>query len=193
MNDKDFAYSIGLTHNRENLVASSLARYLNCSLKYNEDPDKLFYWDYILYSVDEGWAAKCEQQEDFYTTSLDGTLCLELYINNRNKKKKKQGKLLYSKAKKLIIILTKAKKVLIFSFKTIKDLILRMESAGTLEIHNGVDDPTWKERHDTLPTACAIVSIQECILHDPSSRVYTFSDLNLPDFYEKQFNPKNHD
>ena len=101
MNDKDFAYSIELTHNRENLVASSLARYLNCSLKYNEDPKKLLYWDYILYSVDEGWAAKCEQQEDFYTTSLDGTLCLELYIHGSNKRKRNRVNYYTAKLKNL--------------------------------------------------------------------------------------------
>ena len=184
METKAFNYSISLTHSRESLVGSALARLHNASIKFNEDPDKLKYWDYILYSIDEGWAAKCEQQEDYISKSLDGTLCVELYSYiNKNNNKKRQGKLLYSKAKKLIIILNKPKKVLIFDFKTIKNLILKLEQSGQLQIHDGAKDPNWKAKHDTAPTICAIVPIQECLLHDATARVIDFKDLNLPEFY----------
>jgi hypothetical protein len=190
METKAFNYSISLTHSRESLVGSALARLHNASIKFNEDPEKLKYWDYILYSIDEGWTAKCEQQEDYISKSLDDTLCVELYTHHNDKKR--QGKLLYSKAKKLIIILNKPKKVLIFDFKTIKNLILRMEQSGELQLHDGAKDPKWKEKHDTAPTICAIVPIQECLLHDATARVIDFKDLNLPEFYEEKLNPKNY-
>jgi hypothetical protein len=191
MQTKNFIHSISLTHTRESLVGSALARYHDASIKFNEDPEKLKYWDYILYSIDDGWAAKCEQQEDYISQSLDDTLCLELYTHSHNDTTK-QGKLLYSKAKKLIIILNKPKKVLIFDFKTIKNLIFRLEQSGDLKLHDGRQDPKWKEKHDTAPTICAIVPIQECLLHDASARVIDFKDLNLPEFYEEKLNPKNY-
>ena len=190
MQTKNFIHSIALTHSRESLVGSALARLHNASIKFNEDPDKLKYWDYILYSIDQGFAAKCEQQEDYISKGLDDTLCVELYTHHNDKRR--QGKLLYSKAKKLIIILNKPKKVLIFDFKTIKNLILRMEQSGELQLHDGAQDANWKMKHDTLPTICAIVPIQECLLHDATARVIDFKDLNLPDFYEEKLNPKNY-
>ena len=70
---------------RESLVGSALARLHNASIKFNEDPEKLKYWDYILYSIDEGWAAKCEQQEIIYLKAYM-ILCALNFTHHNDKK-----------------------------------------------------------------------------------------------------------
>ena len=78
--EKAFQENITLTNIRENLVASALARKGGCSLIFNEDPASRADYDYCLYKPQTGFAVRIDQQEDYFTTSMDGTLLMELNL-----------------------------------------------------------------------------------------------------------------
>jgi hypothetical protein len=122
---------------------------------------------------------------------MDGTLIMELYTLQPDGTKK-AGKLNYSKADKILFIINKIKKCLLIDLKVIKNYIIKKELSGDLKILE--PDTGWAERNDTLPAQCAILPIADLLLEDQSSKVYNFSELNLPENYDEyQFNRYNND
>jgi hypothetical protein len=191
MQEEAFKQTIILTSIRENLVASALARKGGCSLIFNEDPASRADYDYCLYKPETGFACRIDQQEDYFTTTMDGTLLMELYTLQKDGSKK-AGKLNYSKADKILFIINKIKKCLLIDLKVIKNYIIKKELSGDLKILE--PDTGWAERNDTLPAQCAILPIADLLLEDQSSKVYNFSELNLPENYDEyQFNRYNND
>ena len=182
MEEKAFQETITLTTIRENLVASTLARKGGCSLIFNEDPDSRAGYDYCLYKPETGFACRIDQQEDYFTTTMDGTLLMELYTLQKDGTKK-AGKLNYSKADKILFVINKIKKVILIDLKVIKNYIIKKEFAGDLKILD--PDESWVKRNDTLPAQCAILPIADLLLEDPANKVYNFSELNLPKNYDQ--------
>lgn len=191
METKAFNESIKLAKNRESIISSALARYFNASLCFIQDDERRSNYDFCLYSPLDGWASKVEMQDDYYAKDIDSTLCIELHTLDA--KKKKLGKLYYTKADKLLFVFNKFKKVLLLDVKILKNLIINLEENGLLKLHQPEDFQAWKSRHDSLPTSCAIIPIQECILADPKACVISFEKLNITDLYENlQFRRQNY-
>ena len=191
MEEKAFQETITLTTIRENLVASALARKGGCSLIFNEDPASRADYDYCLYKPQTGFAVRIDQQEDYFTTSMDGTLLMELYTLQKDGSKK-TGKLNYTKADKILFVINKIKKIILIDLKVIKNYIIKKEFAGDLKILD--PDESWVKRNDTLPAQCAILPIQDLLLEDPTNKVYNFHELNLPKNYDEyQFTRHDHD
>jgi len=194
MDTMAFNQSIQLTHMRENLIGSALARYFNSSIHFIEDNERRSEYDFSLYNPIKGWAFKFEAQDDYYTESMNGTLCIELF-RYISQEKKKEAKLFYTKADKLVFILNRLKKLIIVDVKILKKLVADLESSRQLLINDPEDHEAWRDKHDTNPTACALVPIEEVLLADPKARVFDFDDLNLkPELYDQlRFRKENHD
>ena len=191
MQKEAFKETITLTTIRENLVASALARKGGCSLIFNQDPASRADYDYCLYKPQTGFAVRIDQQEDYFTTSMDGTLLMELYTLQTDGSKK-TGKLNYSKADKILFVINKIKKVILIDLKVIKNYIIKKELSGDLKILE--PDAGWVQRNDTSPAQCAILPIQDLLLEDPTNKVYNFDELNLPKNYDQyQFSRYNYD
>jgi len=185
MNTLDFNQSIILTKCREAIIASALSRYWGCSLCFVGDDERRQDYDFCLYSADQGWASKIEMQDDYYVKSMDQSLCVELF--RFTKDGKKDGKLYYTKADKLLFIINKLKKVILLDIKVIKNFIIYLEENSLLEITEPKDHDAWIAKHDTRPTRCALLPIQETLLADPKSRVINFADLDIPSNHYDQF------
>ena len=183
MQTLDFKRSVHLAHNREALIGSALARHFDSSLCFVEDSEKRRDYDFCLYSSRNGWASKIEMQDDYYITSMDQTLCVELFT--MTKEGKKQGKLYYTKADKLLFIINNLKKIILLDVKVIKDFIILLEETGQLNLYEPKDHQAWHDRHDTMPTSCALLPIQECLLQDPKSCVLSFEQLSISKHYDK--------
>jgi hypothetical protein len=56
MDTMAFNQSIQLTHMRENLIGSALARYFNSSIHFIEDNERRSEYDFSLYNPIKGWA-----------------------------------------------------------------------------------------------------------------------------------------
>lgn len=189
METMDFKHSIMLTQTREAIIASSLARYYNCSLCFVQDDERRADYDFCLYSSTSGWASKVEMQDDYFITSMDQTLCLELFTFTKNGKKK--GKLNYTKANKLLFIINNLKKVILLDVKVLKDFVIHLEENGLLDVYEPSDHKAWIAKHDTMPTSCALLPIKETLLADPKSCVISFDELNIPNHYDQlQLNRK---
>tara|TARA_Y100000588_G_scaffold65186_1_gene65021 strand:- start:874 stop:1434 length:561 start_codon:yes stop_codon:yes gene_type:complete len=183
VNDQAFKNSTALTAQREGIMGAALARHFGCSLIFNEDPKRRQLYDYALFSPERGFALTCEHQDEYFTTTMAGQLCLELYTLAKNHKKK--GKLLYTTANRLIYVINNIKKVLIIDLSILKKMVVDLEAAGQLETYTPEDHDAWKEKHDTLPTTCALVPIEEVLIQAPQTSVITFEELNIPTSYEK--------
>jgi len=166
-------------------MGSALARHYNCNLCFNQDPDQRAYYDYVLYDLEKGWLKTIEQTDDYFTKDLEGTLCLELFTFNNGKTK--QGKLNYSRANKFLFVLNQAKQIIILDRVILKNFVVRSEESCTLLTTTPDDLEEWKKKHDTLPTTCALLPIQECLHQDPNGRVIPFSELQLHHYEKLQF------
>jgi len=168
-------------HFREQIVASALARKFKANLCFNESKE-LDKWDYVLYNIDEAWATSCEQQQDNVCSSKDGKLCFELYTYNANGTKR-LGKLNYTKAKLIIYIIPKLNLLLSLETKRIRELVALHESNGVLETYTPSNFKKWKQKHDTMPTECALLPYDQVVLAAQRS-VFTFNELNInPDIF----------
>ena len=186
MQTMDFKKSVELAHNREALIGSALARHFNSSICFIEDSEKRRDYDFCLYSSRNGWASKIEMQDDYYITSMDQTLCVELFsYTKKDSKQKIHGKLYYTKADKLLFVLNNLKKIILLDVKVIKDFIILLEETGQLILYEPKDHKAWHDRHDTMPTSCALLPIQECLLQDPKSCVLSFEQLSISKHYDK--------
>ncbi len=179
-----FNKSIHFTSLRENEMGSSLARYFDCCIHFNTQAERRAYYDYCLYNIEKGWLKSCEQTDDYFTDSMDGYLCLELYtIKNDNSKK--LGKINYTKADKFIYVINNLKKVIIIDVFVLKNFIARLEASDSLKTIRPDDHQEWKDKHDTLPTICALLPIEETLLQDPKSRVIPFNELTISNYYDR--------
>ena len=177
MENMAFKKSIQLTTHRENMMGSSLARFFDCNLCFNDDVEQRAFFDYTLYDIKKGWLKTIEQTDDYFTESLEGRLCLELYT--LDKTNKRLGKLHYSRADKFLFVLNKAKQIIILDRIILKNFIARLADTGDLLTTTPDDHQAWKAKHDTLPTTCALLPIDECLHQDPKSRVINFTELQL--------------
>ena len=192
MNTMDFKRSIQLTETREAIMGSALARYFNSSLCYVDESERRREYDYSLYSSRIGWLYRIEQQDDYFIRDMDSTLCIELFTFTRDGRK--DGKLYYTKADKICYVLNNLKKIILLDVKILKQFIINLEHENLLQVFEPSDHEEWRSRHDSCPTASAILPIQETLLQDPKSRVISFEELNIPSHYEQlQFTRNNND
>lgn len=178
-----FKQTIKTSSLREQIMGASLARYFDCDLHLNNDPQKLKHWDYVLYSVSKGWLKTCEQQDDYFISSDQDTLCFEL-LTHIDKETSKEGKLNYTKSDRLIYIINKLELALLLSVSKIRQLCVAYEDAGILQTTTPRDFDEWQKKHDSLPTTCALLPMQEVLLNDPKARVISFHELNIPNNYQ---------
>ena len=178
-----FKKTIKASSLREQIVASSLARFFDCDLHFNNDPKRLHYWDYTLYSINKGWLKTFEQQDDYFLSNHQQTLCFEL-LTHIDKETTKQGKLNYTKSEKLVYVLNNLEEVLLLSVEKIRQLCVAYEETGILETTTPKNFDEWYAKHDSLPTTCALLPMQEVLLNDPKSSVITFNELNIPNNYQ---------
>jgi hypothetical protein len=183
MENTAFHQSIKKTSVREQILGSALARHFDCSLQFNNNPNKLQFWDYTLYSIEQGWLKTMEQCDDYYAKNDTDNLCFELFTHIDNKNIK-QGKLNYTKAKRFVYVLNNLSLVLLLSVDKIRQLCVTYESAGILETTTPNDFQQWRKDKDTLPTTCALLPMQEVLLNDPKSRVLNFHDISISNHYQ---------
>lgn len=179
----DFNRSIQLAETREAIIGSALGRYYNASICFISGQERLKEYDFCLYSANKGWAQKIEMQDDYYVTNMDQNLCFELYTHQKNGTK--DGKIYYTKATKICYVLNNLKKILLLDVKTLKEFIISLEHQNLLNVYQPADHEAWIAKHDTAPTASALLPIKETLLQDRTSRVLTFEQLNIPANYDQ--------
>ena len=192
MQTEDFKRSIQLAETRESIMGSALARHYKASLCFVDDSERRREYDYSLYSSQIGYLYRIEQQDDYFITDMDSTLCIELFTFTKDGRK--NGTLYYTKADKLCYVLNNLKKVILLDVKVLKQFIISLEHENLLQVFEPTDHDQWKQQHNTNPTSCAILPIRETLLHDPKSRVLSFQELNIPSNYgQLQFKRNNND
>ena len=67
----------------------------------------------------------------------------------------------------------------------LKIFIARLEASDSLKTIRPDDHQEWKDKHDTLPTICALLPIEETLLQDPKSRVIPFNELTISNYYDR--------
>lgn len=184
MLDEDFKTSIQFAQTREAIISSALARFYEADLRFVSQKNCKDY-DVCLYSSASGWASRLELQDDYYISSMDQNLLIELYTIDKDNLKH-ESKLFYSKADKLVYIINKLKKILLIDFKVLKDFVIKLDHLGQLQTYEPNDHQAWIAKHDSRPTVSALIPIEEILLQDPKSRVISFTDLNInPITYEQ--------
>ena len=177
MEDIAFKQSMIKTQQREALVGSALARYFDCSIRFNESED-LRKYDYILYSSEKGYCFRCEQQDDKVCKSTNGTLYFEQCTFNKDGTTK-DGKLIYTKAQKFVYILNNLNQILILDVKLIRNLVSVYQNAGVLETTMPGDFEAWIKKHDTLPTQGVLLPYEDILLNDPKAKIFTYDQLSI--------------
>jgi len=81
-------------------------------------------------------------------------------------------------------VLNNLEEVLLLSVEKIRQLCVAYEETGILETTTPKNFDEWYAKHDSLPTTCALLPMQEVLLNDPKSRVITFHELNIPNNYQ---------
>jgi len=186
MNTDTFRKSISLTSARENYIASAVARKFSASLCFNTSSD-LQKWDFVLYSIDDAWATSVEMQDDYFMQSEEDSLCIELltHIDLSNPSITKAGKLNYTKAKRLLYVINNMNLILSLKVSKLRQLVAVLESVGELQTYTPHDFDAWRATHDTNPTTCALLPMQDVLLNDPNASVFTFDELQIPHNYKQ--------
>ena len=183
MENNAFKKTIKNANLREQTLGSALARYYDCSLHFNNNPQKLHYWDYTLYSIEQGWLKTMEQGDDYFASKDSDNLLFELttHIDEQNTK---QGKINYTKAEKFVYVLNNMEMILLLSVEKIRQLCVIYEDAGILKTTTPNDFKQWRKDKDTLPTTCALLPMQEVLLNDPKATTLTFNELGITQHYQ---------
>jgi hypothetical protein len=178
-----FQHTIKMASIREQTMGSALARFYDCSLHFNNTPNKLHYWDYTLFSIENGWLKTMEQQEDNYAKSEDDNLCFEV-LTHLDQENTKQGKLNYTKAKRFVYVLNNLSLVLLLSVERVRQLCVNYEDAGILQTTTPKDFQKWRKEKDTLPTTCCLLPMQEVLLNDPKAKALSFNEIGITNNYQ---------
>lgn len=176
MESKAFYKSIKKHNLKENYIGSALARKYKANLHFNTS-ENLSKWDYLLYSLEDGWACSIEQKEDNVCSSKEDNLCFELFTFNQDGSKR-LGAINKTKAKYIIYVITKMKLVLSLDTKKVKDLIALHQSEGVLNTYVPNNFDAWRAKHDTAPTECALLPYDQVVLAAQRS-VFHYHDLNI--------------
>jgi len=185
MQDLAFRHTIKNANQREQTIGSALARHYDCSVQFNNNPNRLQFWDYTLFNIEDGFLKTCEQCDDFYLKSDDGNLCFEL-CTFQSDGSTKQGKLWYTSAKRFIYILNNLELVLLLSVKKVREICVNYEDAGILQTTTPNDFDKWFREKDTQPTTCALLPLAEVLLNDPQAKQLSFHELHInPKHYQE--------
>jgi hypothetical protein len=168
---------------REHYIASALARKFNASLHFNTSDD-LAKWDFVLYSIEDAWATSVEMQDDYYMKTEDDSICLEL-LTHIDEHTSRNGKLNYTKAKRLLYVINNMNLILSLKVSKLRQLVAVLESVGELQTYTPHDFDAWRATHDTNPTTCALLPMQDVLLNDPNASVFTFDELQIPHNYKQ--------
>ena len=178
MDDQRFTNYMRATTQRENVIASSLARHTKTILNLTPTDGPTEHpkaFDFVLFQPDTGWSKRIEMQCDFWPhTGLEGNLLFEL------RQGAQKGKLHYCKADSFLYHIPALETIFLMDWPKLKSLILRRHKEGSLVIKEHVDRSATGT--PALPTTVALIPIPEVRSHlgPDSFKIFSYDDLNIP-------------